>query len=245
MNRDSLRPTLLTLALLAPWTAPAAASVSTTTDYRQLAGASFGDVDSTDGSGLGRAFLVGGVGVTTSSQGARGFVYSGTMADPAAPVGNYAFSTTVGSLGTPGPLFLNFDQAVSGVGVTFRNSVSPGSAVFAGPIGRIDLFDGPYGTGNLLGTAIDPAPSAGGPLNLYDFVGLSTGALNVRSAVITGVGPDQSYTAVGFAVSRGVDAVGVPEPAAVAAFLALLPLAVVARRRSNRIVSHGGDITHG
>ena len=240
MNRN--RIALLSILSLGICAGSAAASITVTQDYRQLLGGSFGDSSPGTGSALGTTFSVGGVGITPSSAGAYAYPLTGSSTDPAAPVGDYAFVGNATS-SRDGSLFLNFDRAVSALGVTFRNgTVADPTSGLASSMGKITLYDGPFGTGNLLGTAVDAGPTAASPQTLYDFLGVSTGVLNIRSAVVTGSGPDVGYSAHGFAVSTSV---AVPEPAAYAAFLALLPMAALARRRASRPMSHGGDSTHG
>jgi hypothetical protein len=108
---------------------------------------------------------------------------------------------------------LNFSIPLAAFGVTFQHI--GGSADPA----LLSAFDGPNGTGNLIGSIQTTGWLGGG--SHPDFVAVWSDAINVRSAVLTGTGP--SYRIL-------VDAYGysltpVPEPSSFALMVAGMAVA--------------------
>jgi hypothetical protein len=174
-------------------------AVTTTTQFTVIANAAFIDLPAS-------SFLtsVSALGVTiTASNDADGSFFNfpaGTADAPGSGDGfldfNHDLFTNVS------PLTLNFSAPVAAFGVSFLE-MPPSSegGAFSSP-DVLKVFDGPNGTGNLLGTVTSAGfQPAGDPSGQHSFVAVLSSSANIRSAVLAGTGPTLGFAVDGYAVS--------------------------------------------
>ena len=177
------------------------------TDFTQISGATFLDFPPTI---VLNPISVGGVLITPNHPMVAGaFVafHPGGPADPGS--GDGYISCNCVTVATSS-IVLNFSSPVAAFGVTFQHIfLSPnfGFAIHVPAV--LQVFDGPNGSGNLLGS-ITSVGWLGAFDGNPDFVAIWSDSLNIRSAVLTGTHPETRAFAVdGYAVSQ----TPVPEPA--------------------------------
>lgn len=176
--------------------------ITTTTLFTSIAGATFIDLPAS-------SFLtpVTAQGVTiTASNDADGSFFNFTAGTPDAPGSGDGFlDFNNADFSNVSPLTLNFSQPVAAFGVSFMQlapSIDGGN--FSDPA-VLKVYDGPNGTGHLLGTVTSSGFVAGvNPLNPngnQSFVAVLSSKANIESAVLVGTGPNLGFAVDGYALS--------------------------------------------
>lgn len=175
------------------------AVITTTTQFTAIAGGVFIDLPA---SSFLTPVTAGGVTITASND-ADGSFFNFTAGTPDAPGSGDGFLDFNHDLFTNvSPLTLNFSTPVAAFGVSFMQmapTIDGGN--FSAPA-VLKVFDGPNGTGNLLGTVtssgFDPAIN---PSGHQSFVAVQSNTADIRSAVLVGTGPNLGFAVDGYAVS--------------------------------------------
>ena len=133
------------------------------------------------------------------------------------------------------PMVIDFSNPIAGFGVNFWHTSNPadlsGQAVLA-------LYDGANATGNLLGLALDDGLAGTGSSSGFDFVGIWSDEVNIRSAVVAGAGTSQGYAVD--AIQFSFTTYRVPEPSTMALFvLGLAGMAGYRILNSRRLTNRG------
>jgi len=154
------------------------------------------------------------------------FSTPGLASDPA---DGYGFTASTQAPWSVGDLTLNFNTPVAAFGVTFLHFEPTILAGWGMNLpASLQAFDGPNGTGNLLGSVT----SSGFVGNLqynFDFVGLLSTSRNIRSVIIGGASAPKGYGVDGYAYSL----TAVPEPSAASVLcLGLATLVCAGRGRA-------------
>lgn len=163
----------------------------------------------------GNTFTVGPVSMTHDLSLINGiFAFSfttGTPSDPATPSG---WGTWFGGE----VITLNLDRPVAAFGATFSSTRSSFGSI-------LRAYDGPNGTGQLLGqieSIVVPAPWSASKQPI-DFVGVIADQASIQSVVLSGHGTEQVFV--------HAIAVSIPEPSAALLVTTLLPLVLVRTKR--------------
>lgn len=178
------------------------AVITTTTLFTSIAGGAFIDLPAT-------SFLtpVTAQGVTiTSSNDADGSFFNFTAGTADAPGSGDGFlDFNNADFSNVSPLTLNFSTPVAAFGVSFMHmapTIENGN--FTDPA-VLKVYDGPNGTGNLLGTVTSSGFVSGvNPLNPngnQSFVAVLSSRANIESAVLVGTGPNLGFAVDGYALS--------------------------------------------
>lgn len=175
------------------------ATITTTTQFTAIQGATFIDLPAS-------SFLTpvtSGTVTITASNDADGSFFNFPVGTPDAPGSGDGFLAFNHDAFVVAPLTLNFSTPVAAFGVSFMHMApSIENGVFSSPA-VLKVFDGPNGTGNLLGTVTSSGfvPTTTGTLGEHSFVAVLSSARNIRSAVLEGTGPTLGFAVDGYAVS--------------------------------------------
>jgi hypothetical protein len=169
------------------------------TNFTEIDGASFIDLPGSDSLA---PITFGSVLITADQPLATGSFASfatGGSDDPADGSGYFATTTGIGAR-LISSITLDFSLPLAAFGVTFhhfppeRNTGNDFPAL-------LQVFDGPSGSGNLLGSISSSGLLTSDPGGNPDFVAVWTDTLNIRSAILTGTGPSRGFAVDGYAVS--------------------------------------------
>ena len=173
-------------------------------DYTQIADASFRNLPNSSAAALLAPWTVGDLTITCTHAGNPGVFAQGSVSGPPSDPGNGS------GFSMRSPVTLDFSVPLAAFGVTFNRwgAVHPAT---------LEVFDGPGGTGNLLGSISSAAYSY--PVSQenppQDFVGIWSSEVNIRSAVMYGSGSEKKYEGDGY----GFSFTAVPEPGVIVAVL--------------------------
>ncbi len=180
------------------------------TNFTDISGANFIDLpatDSLDQKIFGPTIISASIPFASGSFAA---FTKGGINDPGS--GDGFFTDTVGVGRAISSITLDFSSPLAAFGVTFEH-FPPNRG--AGDPALLEVFDGPQGSGNLLGE-VTSSGWLGGDGGTPDFVGVWSNAVNIRSAVLTGTGPTHGFAVDGYGVSftpAPPSFASIPEPA--------------------------------
>jgi hypothetical protein len=182
-------------------------SLWSTTSFQDISGAEFLDLP---GSSLLEPLVSGPVTVTPDNLYMSGaffnFTPSGNPADPSSGDG---FAASLKGNWKAGPLTLNFSAPVAAFGLTFAHFAPDhvfGTWGAAQPA-TLFAYEGPNGSGRLLGSVASSGWE--GPWSAsFDFVGLWSDSLNIRSVILSGTSEGKTFAVDGY----GLSLTPIPEP---------------------------------
>lgn len=174
------------------------------TDFRQITGAVFVDLPASNSL---PPLPVDSVIITPDQSLVVGSFAGFAAGDPANPGSGDGY-ISCNCFGVPlTSVTLNFSSPVAAFGVTFT-LFDPSRGFGNNFPALLQVFDGPNGTGNLLGSVMTVG-WLGGINGNADFVAIWSDSLNIRSAVLTGIDPN---TRGFFVDGYGLSQTPVPEP---------------------------------
>jgi|GEM_PF-6706152 len=193
-------------------------SLWSTTRFQDISGAAFLDLP---GSSVLGPLVSGPVTITPDNLYMSGaffnFTPSGNPADPSSGDG---YAASLQGNWKAGPLTLTFSSPIAAFGATFVHFAP--DHVFgmwgADQPATVSAYDGPNASGRLLGSVASLGWQGPGPAS-FDFVGLWSDSLNIRSVILSGTSGGKTFAVDGY----GVSLTPIPEPGA----MALLPMGLV------------------
>ena len=215
---------IIVAAAIVGFSNSAAGTVVATSDFNQLQSGHFGGYASGIDSRL-PPLTIDGVTFTFTPSGSSG-QHNGGVSFPFTAASSGSDPAVQAFFGRPfsGPpeTFIDFSQPLYAFGVTFI--VGGGSFP---EDGLLQVYDGPGGTGNLIGSVVgSPPPAPWSASNRpVDFVALISDQLNIRSAEVVGAGDPSVYWVAGLGYAT------VPEPSTIALMFAALYALLAGTRR--------------
>ena len=199
------------------------------TNFTQISNRTFADLSSGN---LLTPISLGGVLISPNPSLVSGGFSLFAMGSPADPGSGDGYTVCICAGISVSSFTLNFSSPLAAFGVTFHHFF-PNQGVGNELPALLQVFDGPNGSGNLLGSIMSVG-WLGGANGNADFVAIWSNSVNIRSAVLTGTDPNTR----GFAVDGyGVSQTPIPEPATLLLISTGL-VGVVAATYKRRVVPH-------
>ena len=157
-----------------------------------------------------RGATFGGVTITATPPAEGNFIIPIGAKSPADPGNGRGWNVV-----PPKQVILDFDTPVAAFGANFLLREVPSRPIVGRP-GTVEVFDGPSGTGTSLGMitsgAFDPSLNVNAHL---DFVGIWSNAINIESAIISGMVIPQPTTVQVDAYGLSLTPNPIPEPSTI------------------------------
>lgn len=120
---------------------------------------------------------------------------------PSIPGDGGGYHANEGDISRPiSSITLDFSSPLAAFGVTFVH-MPPERGFGNDSPALLQIFDGPNGSGNLVGSITSSGLLTSNPDGAPSFVAVWSNAINIQSAVLTGTGPIHGFAVDGYAVS--------------------------------------------